>query len=267
MRLAVSVIGWEPEDDDAALALLGDLVDGVEAAPQRIFGTWASMRLDDVRRWREDLEARGLACPAMQALLYGTEGLSVTGDAAQRRETAAHLRRVAAIAGACGARVAVFGSVRNRLRGSLSHEEASERMRETLLAAADAFAEAGAVLAVEAIATEHGADFLTTYEEVGAFVDATAHDAIRVHLDTAALRQAGEAPDFTATRPSHVHLSAPGLAPFTADPAAWHAGVITALAEAGYDGWLSIEQRPGPLGLADVEAAIAAARSVMATAG
>jgi len=263
VRLAVSVIAWSAANDAEAIERLYGEVDGLEAAPTRLWGSWDGATPAVANRWRDELERRGLAVPAMQSLMYGVEGASLTGDANARRLASDHLTRVATIAGALGAGVAVFGSPSNRRRGDLTHAEAARRAREALLPAADAFAAHGAALAIEANPPEYGCDFLTTYLESVEFVDDVGHPGVTRHLDLGQLRISGEKPDLATHPPAHVHLSTPGLGPFRAEPSAWHQGLIDELESIGYEGWASIEERPEPSGLDGVEDAARCARALL----
>lgn len=266
MRLAVSVIAWSADEDAEALDRLAGSVDGLEAAPTRLWGDWDAATPEVAARWREHLEQRGLEAPALQSLMFGVQDASITGDAGQRRRAAEHLCRVGAIAGALGARVAVFGSPGARRRGELTHKEATGRAREALLPAAEAFAAHGAALGIEANPPDYGCDFITTYAEAAEFVAAVDHPGVTRHLDAGQLRLSDEWPDVAAHPPAHVHLSAPHLVPFRAEPRDWHERLLAELQATGYAGWVSIEERPEPTGLAGVAQAAGAARALLATA-
>jgi D-psicose/D-tagatose/L-ribulose 3-epimerase len=264
MRLAISVIGWDQDDDARAAPVLGAAgADGFEAVPTRIWGSWEAATPSVVQAWRETIDAQGLECPAVQSLFYGVEGASITGSSAERSTAADHLRRVARLAGELGAGVAVLGSPANRRRGELEPSAAMRRASETLLSTSDAFADAGVKLAIEANPREYGCDFLTTYAEVRDFVAAVDDPSIAPHLDTGALRINGEEPELEDPLPAHVHLSTPGLRPFDGEPHEWHAGLLDRLRRRGYDGWLSIEQRPDEQHLPAAERALRAGRQLL----
>jgi len=265
MRLAISVIGWAAEDDDAAFPSLADAgAQGFEVAPTRVFGSWEAATPGAVSRYRERCAEHGLEIPALQALLYGIEGASLTGDAEARRITREHLERVAEIAGGLGAGAAVFGSPANRRLRDLGWAEAARRATEVLRHAGEAFTARDSRLVLEHNPPEYGCDFLTTWDEVVHFVREVDHPGVAPHLDLGGLRLTGEDdPSFRDRVPGHLHLSAPQLAPFDAEPAHWHANVLDRLRAAGYDGWASIEQRPTGEGLEAPRSAIAAAKEVL----
>ena len=267
MRLAISVIGWDPDDDERSLAVLSAAgAEGLEAVPTRLWGSWAGVTNGAVDDWRQALDAHGLECPALQSLFYGIEGVSLTGSGAERAGAAEQLRRVARLGGRLGARVAVLGSPANRRRGELNQSEATRRARKTLLDAADAFAEEGVTLGVEPNPTEYGCDFLTTYSEVREFVSAVGHPAIAPHLDTGALRVNREEPELDDPMPAHVHLSTPHLKRFDGEPRRWHADLLDRLRGCGYRGWISIEQRPDGDRLEAAESAVHVGRQLLESA-
>jgi len=265
MRLAISVIGWAAEDDDAALASLAEAgAQGFEVAPTRVFGSWEAATDAAVGAYRERCAEHRLEVPTLQSLLYGVEGASLTEDAEARRIAASHLERVAEIAGGLGAGAAVFGSPANRRRGDLDWAEAARRASEVLRRAGEAFAMRGSRLVLEHNPPEYGCDFLTTWEEVAEFAAQVDHPGVAPHLDLGGLRLTGEdEPSFDGRTPGHLHLSAPHLAPFDGEPADWHRTMLDRLSAAGYDGWASIEQRPAGGGLAAPLAAIAAAKVLL----
>ena len=264
MRLAVSLIAWEPAEDDRAAQVLATAgVAGIEVAPTRVWGSWEAITPDAVRRWGAELAEQGLTCPALQSLFYGVDRAMLTGDREARRVATKHLVRVSGIAGALGARVAVLGSPGNRRRGDLTEPEALGRLRESLLPAAEAFAECGAAIGLEANPPEYGCDLLTRYGEVAAFIDDVGHPGLRPHLDLGGLRLSEEDPLLDGALPAHVHLSAPHLTPFDAQPRDWHETLLARLRSAGYAGWCSIEQRANGTGLTAPLNAVGAARRLL----
>ncbi|MBA2793502.1 MAG: sugar phosphate isomerase/epimerase [Thermoleophilaceae bacterium] len=265
MRLAISVIGWQAEDDDTALVSLAEAgARGFEVAPTRVFGSWEAATPAAVGAYRERCAEHDLEIPALQSLMFGIDGASLTEDVESRRIAAEHLERVAEIAGGLGAGAAVFGSPANRRRGDLDWGEAARRASEVLRRAGEAFAANESQLVLEHNPPEYGCDFLTTWDEMADFVAEVDHPGVAPHLDLGGLRLTGEDyPSLHSRLPGHLHLSAPNLAPFDAEPADWHRALLGRLRAAGYDGWASIEQRPAGEGLEAPLSAIAAARGVL----
>lgn len=266
MRLSISNIAWEPEQDEqVAQQLRAAGVSAVEVAPTK---AWPDVRVagaGDARaeaaRWR----GLGLEVVAMQALLFGRPELQLFGSAESRRLFVEHLSHVLALGGAMGAGAHVFGSPRNRRRDGLPQADA-------MAVAVDVFAELavvaeqhGSALCLEANPAEYGADFLTSAHEAAELVAAVGRPGLRLHLDTACMQLAGDdvaacVRDYAALV-QHVHLSEPELGPVGEQPNPRHAEVVGALAEVGYVGAVSVEMRAtsSPVVSVDVAARYAAA--------
>jgi D-psicose/D-tagatose/L-ribulose 3-epimerase len=158
----------------------------------------------------------------------------------------------------------VFGSPKNRVRGSLARDEANE-------VAAEFFRELGEhafahriALCIEANPAEYGCDFVTTTAEAVELCAMIDHPGIRVNADLGGMTLAGEhpgaairsAPGFVA----HVHASEPHLAELGAS--ADHLAASRALREIRYDAWVSVEMRASAQGnVSAVERAVGVARA------
>ncbi len=284
-KLGMSNLAWAPADTPAALDRLAALgVQGIEAAPTRIAG-WEDLTQGALIDYRRRATAAGLQIPSLQALFFGRPGDQLLGDAAAFGTMAEHTRRVAAIAGTLGAEVAVFGAPRNRLRGALPDAEAEGLAAARLQVLGDIAQAAGVVLALEPVPACYGADFLLHAADVRRLVRRCGHPGIRPHLDSACVTLAGDglADEIAATGPggtrpgeagpggggdglAHYHIAEPGLGPFDA-PSCPHAAAGDALRQVGYTGWLVIEMREQPGGLAVVEAAIRLAQQAYGVPG
>ena len=121
---------------------------------------------------------------------------------------------------------------------------------------------AGLTIALEPVPACYGADFLLCAADVRRLVRQCGHPAIRTHLDSACALLAGDglADEIAATGSgggslAHYHIAEPDLGPFDA-PSCPHAAAGDALRRAGYAGWLVIEMREQPGGLASLETAV-----------
>jgi sugar phosphate isomerase/epimerase len=146
----------------------------------------------------------------------------------------------------------VFGSPRNRLRGTLSQPEAMRQAVPVFREIGDVCAAAGTCLGVEANPPQYGGDFLLTWREAAELVALVDHPGVGLHLDTACTVMAGDDPVAAVTacadRIRHFHVSAPRLGPVGTEPdvegeAIDHAGVAAVLRASGYSGFVSIEMR------------------------
>jgi len=246
MRLAVSNIAWDTAEEPEILpALAAAGVTGIEIAPSKIWPDWVGATPEAAADLREELRARGFAVPALQAILFGRPDLHVFGDHAG---LVAHVSRVAALAGALGAGVMVFGSPRNRLRGDLSEMAAMRQAAPVFREIGAICADAGTCLGIEANPSQYGGDFLVTWREAAELVARVDHPGVGLHFDTACTAMAGDDPVAAIQACGgdirHFHVSAPGLGPVGDDPVAIdHASIAAALRGHAYGGWVSIEMR------------------------
>lgn len=246
VNLAVSNIAWEPSQDDAVADLLRRAgVGGVEIAPTK----WRQRPLEassaDIAAYRRRWEDRGLPIVSLQALFFGRPDLHLFGDARSRAEMLAYLRGIMRLGAGLGARAFVFGSPKNRLRGSVSLPEALDIATRFFRAAAGYASEHGAALCIEANPPAYGCDFITTTAEAVELCRLVDHPAVRVNADLGGMTMSNEnvraslqtAKSFIG----HFHASEPNLTPLGAS--ADHDAAASALDAIGYSGWVSIEMR------------------------
>lgn len=248
MRIAVSNIAWNPEEQADVLPLLaGAGVTGIEIAPSMVWPGWQGATPEAAAALRAELAAQGFAVPALQSILFGRPDLSLFGEEAP---LAAHIAQVAALAQALGAPAMVFGSPRNRLRGDLAADAAMDLAATRLHRLGAICADAGTALAIEANPPQYGGDFVLCWTEAAALVARADHPGIVLHLDTACTAMAGDDPVAAATATArqirHFHASAPQLAPPDGSDGIDHPAIATALRAGGYTGWVSLEMRRAP---------------------
>lgn len=266
MLISFSQIAWPPDQEEAALDILADFgISEIEVAPLRTFGDPMTATEESVRqkaRWYRD---RGFRIGSFQSLLFGTQGLELFGSEASVSQLKSTLIAVGRIAGWAGAGPLVFGSPKNRLRGALSHNEATRKASAFFREVGDACAEAGSCLVIEANPEAYGADFCTTLEQAAELVEATGSPGFGLHLDAGGLALSGENFE-VALRQSigqlrHVHASQPDLVSF-AEPDPVHARIAAVLAECSYHGSIAVEMRSQPDGLESVTQALATVRKI-----
>jgi D-psicose/D-tagatose/L-ribulose 3-epimerase len=244
--LGVSNLAWPARAEARALALLaGRGAQGIEVAPTRI-AEWADLTPQRLAAFRQGCAQAGLLVSSLQAIFYLRPEASLLGDPSGFAAMCDHMERVAGIAGALGAGVAVFGAPKSRLRGTLSPEDAMQRGAERLHRLGDLAAAGGLVLGMEPVPAAYGGDFLTHARDIVEIVRRTDHPAVRAHLDTACVSLGGddvaEAIRSAAPVLAHYHMAEPQLGPFAA-PVCDHALAGATLDEINYAGWVVIEMR------------------------
>lgn len=241
MRLAASNIAWEAADDERMyeeLAALG--FGGLEIAPSRVFGPRPYERLDEAAAWAEGLRARhGLEVASMQSIWFGrTE--EVFGDGEGREALLSYTREAILFAEAVGCGNLVFGCPRNRRVAGRDASVAEGFFREL----GDFAHEHGTVLALEANPPIYDTDYLNATPEACALAREVGCPGLRVNLDLGTMVENGEGVgDVDLSLVNHVHVSEPHLAPI--ERRALHREVARALADAGYDGFVSLEMGKG----------------------
>ena len=259
-RLAVSNIAWPAEHDPVAYEILRNAgVRGLEVAPTRIWPGWEGATPNAARELRRLLEGQGLFVPALQSVTYGLPDLQLFGSRGSRQDLVDHLERVADLAAELGARVLVFGAPKTRARGAIAPARAGELAVETFSEIGRRCAARGVVLGLEPNPTEYGCDFVTRSPEALALIEAVDSPGFGLHLDAAGLHLVGERPVEALAAAAgglrHFHASEPYLETF-ADPVVDHRAMAGALADIGYEGWISIEMRSGESPLGSLEEAI-----------
>lgn len=276
MKLAVSNIAWAPADRDAAYAILrGAGITGLEIAPGLFFDGAADVFVPteaDVEAALGAMRAAGLELVSMQSLLFGVEGAALFEGEAALERLRTGMDRAITLAGRVGIPNLVFGSPRQRnIPDGLDPLAAEALAVDAFRRFGDAAARAGTRISVEPNPAAYGTNFLNRVAQAEAFVRRVDHPAITLIVDVGALHMNGDFDTVEAVAGraaalvSHVHISEPNLdpAPARVDQAA---RVMTAMTEAGYRGWFSIEMkaRPEP-GLDALEASVARLVTAAAT--
>ncbi|MGZ8410510.1 MAG: sugar phosphate isomerase/epimerase family protein [Hyphomicrobium sp.] len=233
MRIAISNIAWEPEEDDDLARLLQRYgVDAIDVAPGKYFpepGAATEQEIARVRLWWAE---RGIEITGMQALLFGTTGLNVFGPPEVQDAMLRHLAAVCRIGAGLGACRLVFGSPKNRDRSGLGDAQAADMASAFFRRLGDIAQSHGVILCLEPNPPRYGANFMTTSAETARIVKQVSHPWVRMQLDTGAITINGEYPAAVlqndAALIGHVHASEPDLVPL-GDGGTDHARVAESL--------------------------------------
>ncbi len=218
MRLAISNIAWDVAEDEQVAGMLQRYsVDAIDVAPGKYFPDPVSASDQEMARVRAWWAERGIEITGMQALLFGTTGLNIFGAADVQETLLRHLAAVCRLGAGLGATRLVFGSPRNRDRSGLTDEEAMEVAVPFFRCLGDIAGSHGVTVSLEPNPPCYGANFMTTAAETARVVDCVDHAAIRMQLDTGALKINGEdvaaVLERCAALVGHVHASEPDLLP------------------------------------------------------
>jgi D-psicose/D-tagatose/L-ribulose 3-epimerase len=216
MRLAISNIAWDVDEDEQVAELLERYgIDAIDIAPSKYFEKLETISDRAIARVRKEWAARGIEITGMQSLLYGTTGLNMFGSRQSRQSMLAHLAAVCRIGAGLGATRLVFGSPKNRDRHSLDDQQTQDIACEFFSGLGDIAQQAGVLICLEPNPPRYGANFMMTSAQTAAVVRDVAHPAIRMHLDLGALTLNGEEIEQVLRADgaliAHIHLSEPDL--------------------------------------------------------
>ncbi|WP_455206797.1 sugar phosphate isomerase/epimerase family protein [Kaarinaea lacus] len=245
MKLAISNIAWETHDDQELWEQFQEMkVTGIEVAPTKIWPNWAGASDKAAQQYGEKLLAAGFRVPAMQAILFNKPELQLFKKETHKKFLE-HMKLVADLASAMGAKVLVFGAPKNRRRGQLSVSDATAIAIELLQKAGEICQQRNCCLGIEHNPVEYGCDFVTNVADARDLVDRVNHPGIQLHIDSAGVHMCGgdcETIIKQAGSFAHFHISEPMLEPLV-NKSVDHNKFNHALMAVGYDGWVSIEMK------------------------
>ncbi len=229
----------------AAAARMG--YGALEVAPFTLTEQPETLDCAAARRLRATAHTEGLAISSLHWLLVKPEGLSLVGhDAAQRQRTLDLLRRLIDFTAACGARVLVHGSPRQRSPAEgQSLADASARFEAAMAELAPHAQAAGVVYCIEPLG-RFETPLLNTVAEAAAMVDRIGSPAVRTMLDVSAASHSESEPVHEVLRRflgsghiAHVQLNdrnrrGPGQGDTDQRP------VLQALKDLDYSGWVAV---------------------------
>lgn len=249
MKIAISNIAWNPEEEDEILTFLSQ--NGIlllEVAPTKYWNDPSTVSSIEIETKKRHLNDAGFEVIAAQALFFGRPELSIFGDEKLRRTTLDYLCRVSETCVRLGAKALVFGSPKNRLKRDISDQVASEIAVDFFHMAAEYVFALGGILCVEPNPVEYGCDFINTTKQAVAFVEQVNHPGLRVQLDTSAMTLNGEKPFESIENglawAGHFHVSEPFLG-LVGKGKTDHAVIAKELQSRSFNRPLSIEMRSG----------------------
>jgi sugar phosphate isomerase/epimerase len=236
---------------DAELKRIAGLgISGLELAPLTQWSDWKEANVAQAIYFREAAARHGLRIAAMQGIVFRATTIGWVEHGAGAA-MATHFERIAELAKAMDAKVAVLGAPLLRKLHGLAPESAKARAAEALRQAVRPFEVRGLTLGIEPVPEALGCELGCNARDCAELVRMVHSPALRLHLDCAALRESGE--DLESGWQEwgelvcHVHLSEPGLGALRGGLVP-HTRNIAVLKTMGYQGWVSVEMlRPSGL--------------------
>ena len=218
MRLAISNIAWDVEEDySIAKLLVRNDIDAIDIAPGKYFPDPTNATQSDILEVKKWWENHNIEITGMQALLFGTTGLNVFGSKEVQSSLLNHLSAICRIGGLLGARRLVFGSPKNRDRTGLSDSRVIDEATDFFYKLGNIAKENDVIVCLEPNPKCYGANFMITSSETASIVRKINHPSIRMQLDTGAITICQEEIDQILEGSSeiigHIHASEPNLLP------------------------------------------------------
>jgi D-psicose/D-tagatose/L-ribulose 3-epimerase len=241
LKLSVSNLLWGAtplEIIAKELSIIG--LDGIEIAPKVIWPDLSSISAIDVNKVRLLLDDHGLQVSGVQSLFFGHPEFQMFNKSTWSLMLK-HLEMMIEITTMLGAKVAVFGSPKNRIKGTLKEENAHEIAADFLSRIIPSLERNNVVLTLEPNAPAYGADYLVDYASVVSLAQIIGSPQIAPQIDTGCMWMVGEdlVSSFKNFTPHHIHLSTPHLKEV---PGAHDFGDFLQIIEyEEYCGWVVIE--------------------------
>lgn len=218
MRLGISNIAWDIVEDIEISSILSRLkIDAIDICPTKYFPEPSKASKKDIADIKDWWLKRGVEITGMQALLFGTEGLSIFGSKESQDAMLHYLASICRIGRYLGASRLVFGSPKSRDCTGFSKKEAKKIAISFFRRLGEIAQSYGVVICLEPTPSIYGGNFMTTNHETGELVSKIGHSSIRMQLDTASITLSGEnllnILEKYAPLIHHIHASEPNLVP------------------------------------------------------
>lgn len=216
MRISISNIAWDIEEDDLVAELLSKYrVDAIDIAPGKYFPYPSEVSDCEIATLRNYWTRKGFEITGMQSLLFGTSGLNIFASRKIQDRILLHLEGICRIACKLGVTRLVFGSPKNRDRSGLSDVQAIKQAVMFFRRLGDIAQFNEVRICLEPNPTCYGANFMTNSQETLEVVMAVGHSAVKMQLDIGSIvinQESIEEVLISSQRfIGHIHISEPNL--------------------------------------------------------
>lgn len=219
---------------------------GIEIAPFTLAPSATEVTAEQRGQARKAIEDEGLECVGLHWLFAGPQGLHLTTpDETMWRRTRDYLAALLDLCRDLGGKVLVLGSPKQRsLVEGQTPAGAWQRAADMLGSVVEKAGKLGLTICLEPLSPVE-TNFINTVEEGMRMVRQIGNPNLKVHLDVKAMASEGKPiaeiiRSVKAADIGHFHVNDPNLyGPGMGDVD--YAPIAAALADVGYDGWLSVE--------------------------
>ncbi len=240
MKLSISNIGWDAENDNSVYSLMREYgFSGLEIAPTRIFPDSPYDKTEEAHAWAEELKSRyGFLIPSMQSIWFGRQE-KLFGTEGEREILIDYTKKAIDFAAAIHCKNLVFGCPKNRVIPDNADWQLGVSFFKLL---GDYAAERGTVIGMEANPVIYNTNYINDTASALKLIEEVASPGFLLNLDVGTMIQNSESVDLLQGRVryvNHVHISEPGLKPI--QRRRLHKKLRDILRAENYQGFISIE--------------------------
>jgi len=244
-KIAISNLAWEKSEEEKIVPLLKKYqIAGVEIAPSKIWPDPTKVTKEVVTKYKNFWNQNGIQIVAITSLLFGHPELTLFENKIMRGKTLTYLKKMLRLTSWLGAKILVFGSPKNRLRGILSQNHADKIAVSFFRKLGQEAKKHKVNFCLEPIPQIYGADYLTNTTETIKLIKKIKHPNIKINLDTGSMKINRENFEKTIKKAllltGHLHLSEKGFKSFS-DQKFGHGKISKILNKLKYANWASIE--------------------------
>ena len=217
MNLSISNIAWNIDEDHEISKILNDYnVNLIDIAPNKYFNSINSTNIQEIDKVKNYWKQRNIKISGMQSLLYKANNFNIFNiDEHSHNLIINYLEKIIIIANRLGAKNLIFGSPKNRDRGSLNDTEVLSKSKFFFKSLGDIALNYNIKICLEPNPSLYNCNFMTSTHETEKIIRNVNHEAIKLNLDIGALTINNENLDDVMTKChdliSYVHLSEPNL--------------------------------------------------------
>ena len=247
LTLSVSNIAWNRDSDEQVGQFLMDRgVSNIEIALTKYLpgAPWCSDK--EVLEIKNIWNSKGINISSMQSIFFGHKNLQLVEEGQSQELLKGFFLEWGRIGHLLGSNVIVLGGPKNRLLGQKDLKAALETFQKFIIHLEGEWSW-NHKIAFESNPSEYGCEFVTTTSESINLVEGINSPILGWNLDTACTVLGGEDPllvlNSAKALPSHVHLSAPNLAPLNHSLLETNKAVVKELVLLHYTGVVTLEMR------------------------
>ena len=252
MKLSISNIAWEKQDDEKVYANMQKLgFSGLEIAPTRLFDQPAYSKLNEATEFAKNLKSKyGLSISSMQSIWYGVAE-QLFGTQEERQYLYDYTKEAINFANALSCPNIVFGCPKNRSKPENSTAEPShtlEPIHTFFSELGDYATKHGTTIALEPNPPIYGTNFINTTQEALDMVKTINNKGFRINLDIGTILHNEEDTNMLNNNwhlINHVHISEPNLKLIKENSI--HKDIINSATTNNYQGYFSIEMAKQPI--------------------